>query len=160
MDTSVTNDTYILFEVGGTTYALNSAEVQHMEIVEHITPVPNAPPFFEGVVYSRAQVIPVINLRLRFGLPRQQHTLRSRLVVVQAGQRRLALIVDSAREFRRIPAESILPPEHAMAGLSEKHVLGIAPQGERLIFVLNIAELLKTTGAEEGRPAAEPAGAE
>ncbi len=160
MQTAVNDDTYILFEVGGTAYALHSTEVQHMEIVEQITPVPNAPPFFEGVVYSRAQVIPVINLRLRFGLPRQEHTLRSRLIVVQTGQRRLGLIVDSAREFRRIPTDAILPPDQAMAGLGEKHVLGIAPQGERLIFILNIAELLKPAGAEQGRPAAEIAGAE
>lgn len=160
MQTASNNDTYILFEVGGTTYGLNSAEVQHMEIVEHVTPVPNAPPFFEGVVYSRAQVIPVINLRLRFGFSHQEHTLRSRLIVVQVGQRRVGLIVDAAREFRRIPAETILSPEQAIAGMSEKHVQGIAPEGERLIFILNIAEVLKTTVAEEGRLSAAPATAD
>ena len=79
-------DSYILFELTGTTYGLRSQEVKHMELVEQITPVPNAPAFVEGVVFSRGQVIPAINLRMRFGFPRQEHTARSRLIVVDAGQ--------------------------------------------------------------------------
>lgn len=157
MENMLTNESYILFDVGGTSYALNSQEVQHMELVEHVTPVPNAPPFFEGVVYSRGQVIPAINLRLRFGLERRAHTPSSRLIVAQTGQRRVGLIVDSAREFRRLPAGSILPPDQALGGMSEKHVRGIAPQGERLIFILNIAELLNTGEGEEARRSTEPA---
>ncbi len=160
MDSLLNNESYILFDVGGTSYAINSEEVQHMELVEHVTPVPNAPAFFEGVVYSRGQVIPALNLRLRFGLPRQPHTVSSRLIVLQLGQRRLGLIVDSAREFRRLPQASLLPPEQALGGISEKYVRGIAPQGERLIFVLNVAELLKTTGTEEGRHSVSAAMAE
>ena len=62
-------ESYILFELAGTTYALKSQDVKHMELVEQITPVPNAPPFVEGVVFSRGQVIPAINLRVRFGFP-------------------------------------------------------------------------------------------
>ena len=78
--------TYILFGVAGTTYAVRSDQVLHMEMVEHITPVPNAPPHVEGVVFSRGQVVPAINLRLRFGFARAPYTLRSRLIVVQVGQ--------------------------------------------------------------------------
>ncbi len=135
--------TYILFELAGTTYGLSSQDVQHMEMVGHITPVPNAPPYVEGVIYSRGQVVPAINLRLRFGFPRQEPTPRSRLIIVQAGQRRVALIVDAAREFKRLPAESILPPEQAVAGGAEKYLQGIAPLDDRLIFLINTDELLK-----------------
>jgi purine-binding chemotaxis protein CheW len=156
MDNLLNNESYILLEVAGTSYAIHSQEVQHMELVEHVTPVPNAPPFFEGVVYSRGQVVPTINLRLRFGLPRRPHTVSSRLIVVQVGHRRVGLIVDSAREFRRIPAASVLPPDQALGGMNEKHLRGIAQQGDRLIFILNIAELLKSAETEEGRASAEP----
>lgn len=160
MENLLNNESYILLDVGGTSYAIHCQEVQHMELVEHVTPVPNAPPFFEGVVYSRGQVIPAINLRLRFGLPRRPHTVSSRLIVVQAGHRRVGLIVDSAREFRRIPAGSVLAPDQTLAGLGEKHLRGIARQGDRLVFVLNITELLKSAETEEGRRSAEPALAE
>ena len=57
---------YILFTVAGTTYALPSGEVRHMEMLEGVTRVPNAPTFVDGVVFSRGQVVPVVNLRARF----------------------------------------------------------------------------------------------
>ncbi len=137
-------DSFILFELAGTTYALNSRDVQHMEIIEHVTPVPNAPAYVEGVVYSRGQVIPAINLRLRFGFPRQEHTLRSRLIIIQSAQRRIGLIVDSAREFRVIPPESILPPNEAVgSALSGNYLQGIVPLGDRLVFLLDINELIR-----------------
>lgn len=153
-ETAAKSGTYILFELAGTSYGLGSEDVQHMEMVGHITPVPNAPSYVEGVVYSRGQVIPAINLRARFGFPRAEHTLHSRLIVVQAGARRVGLIVDAAREFRNLAPESILPPEQATAGRREKYLQGIAPVGERLIFLLNIQELLQALGAENEREAA------
>ena len=60
-------DSYVLFELAGTTYAVASGDVRQLEMVEHITPVPNAAAAVEGVVFSRGQVIPAINLRTRFG---------------------------------------------------------------------------------------------
>ena len=144
-------DSYILFELAGTTYGLRSQEVKHMELVEQITPVPNAPAFVEGVVFSRGQVIPAINLRMRFGFPRQEHTARSRLIVVDAGQRSVGLLVDSAREFRNLPAESIQPPSESIAGLSGKYLRGIAIVGERLILLLDIKEVLTSVTDEEDK---------
>ena len=84
-ETTNQSNSYILFELAGTTYAVRSQEVKHMELVEQITPVPNAPRFVEGVVFSRGQVLPAVNLRVRFGFPRQEHTTRSRLIVVETG---------------------------------------------------------------------------
>src|SRR6476620_5638911 len=100
--TNAPTETYILFELAGTTYGVRSQEVKHMELVEQVTPVPNAARFVEGVVFSRGQVIPAVNLRVRFGFPRQAHTTRSRLIVVEAGERIVGLIVDAAREFRNL----------------------------------------------------------
>ena len=60
-------DNYILFTVAGTAYALPSQAVAHVEMIEQITRVPDAPPYVDGVVFSRGQVVPAINLRARFG---------------------------------------------------------------------------------------------
>lgn len=131
---------YILFDVANTHYAIKSSDVQHLEMLEHITPVPNAPAFVEGVVFSRGQVIPVVSLRKRFGLPAEAHTLRTRLIVVKVGGRDIGMIVDAAREFRTIPAESIQPPHNALE-LSERFLSGIATIDNQLVLVLD----LKTT---------------
>jgi purine-binding chemotaxis protein CheW len=133
---------YILFTVAATTYALPSGDVQHMEMIEEITRVPNAPSFVDGVVFSRGQVVPVVNLRARFGFERAPHDLRSRLIVVQSGTRLVGLLVDSAREFVNIPADAIQPPHEALAGMSGRYVDGVASVGGRLLLTLNLAHIL------------------
>jgi len=133
---------YILFAVAGTTYALPSGEVRHMEMVEDITRVPNAPSFVDGVVFSRGQVVPVVNLRARFGFERSPNDLRSRLIVVQSGARLIGLVVDSAREFVNIPADAIQPPHEALAGMSGRYVNGVASIGDRLILTLDLPSIL------------------
>ena len=139
---SASSEAYILFELAGTTYALRSTEVKHLELVDQITPVPTAPPFVEGVVFSRGQVIPAINLRQRFGFPRQEHTLRSRLIVVESAGRTVGLLADAAREFRTIATASLQPPNESITGLSGQYLQGIAIVNERLILILELKEVL------------------
>jgi purine-binding chemotaxis protein CheW len=117
---------------------LRSAEVQHIEMLEHVTAVPNTAPFVEGVVFSRGMVIPAVNLLARFGFPREPHTPRTRLIIVQSGQRTLALIVDAAREFRMLPANSISPVEENVAGIDGNYLRAVSTVNERLILLLNL----------------------
>jgi purine-binding chemotaxis protein CheW len=139
---------YILFTVAGTTYALPSGEVRHMEMIEEITRVPNAPAFIDGVVFSRGQVVPVVNLRARFGFERAAFDLRSRLIVVQSGARLIGLVADTAREFVSIPPDAIQPPNEALTGMSGRYVEGIASMGDRLILVLSLDRILNFAEAQ------------
>jgi purine-binding chemotaxis protein CheW len=137
--------TYILFTVAGTTYAIASQNVLHIEMVEHVTPVPNAPPSVEGVVFSRGQVVPVINLRARFGFDRKGLDLRTRLLVVEHEGRRVGLLADDAREFVMIAATVIHPPNEAVGGTSGSYLDGVAMLGDRMVLVLNVREVVETT---------------
>jgi len=145
---------YILFNVTGTTYALPSADVRHMEMVEDITRVPNAPSFVDGVVFSRGQVVPVINLRARFGFDRAPYDLKTRLVVVRSSGRTIGLLVDSAREFVSIPPGAVQPPHEALAGMSGRYVEGVASLGDRLILILNLERILSFADPLPADPAA------
>ena len=136
--------TYILFGVAGTTYAMRSHQVLHMEMIDSVTSVPNAPGFVEGVVFSRGQVVPVINLRARFGFERVALDLRSRLLVVQHDGRSLGLLADDAREFIAIADSSIHPPNEAIGGLSGNYIEGVATLGDRIVLILNIREVVDT----------------
>ena len=135
-------DSYILFTVAGTTYGLPTSEVRHMEMIEEVTRVPNAPAFVDGVVFSRGQVVPVVNLRARFGFERAPYDLRTRLVVVQSGARQIGLAVDASREFVGIPPTAVQPPSDALAGMSGRYVEGIASIGDRLVLLLNLDRVL------------------
>lgn len=136
---------FILFELAGTTYGIHSQIVQQMEMIDRITPVPNTPNFVEGVVFSRGQVIPAINLRVRFGWEKVPYNIRTRLIIINVNNRTVGLIADSAREFITIPLDAILPPPEAIPGLSGKYLAGIAKLGERLILILNTEEVINLT---------------
>ena len=137
--------TYIVFAVAGTSYAVPSQQVQHMEMVEQITPVPNAPLFVEGVVFSRGQVVPVINLRLRFGFERAPSSSRARLLIVQHEERRVGLMADEAREFVTIADTAIHPPHEAIGNLSGSYLDGVATLGQRIVLMLSIRAVIDST---------------
>ena len=133
---------YVLFELAGTAYAVPSDAVQRMEMVEHVTPVPNAPPFVDGVVFSRGRVVPAINLRVRFGFARAPYDLKTRLIVVTHADRVVGLIVDSAREFVKISADAIQPPPETLGGTSGNYLAGVATVADRVILILDVAGVL------------------
>jgi purine-binding chemotaxis protein CheW len=136
-------ESYILCGLAGTTYALRSDDIEQLEMVGHLTPVPNAPAFVDGVTSVRGRVIPAISLRARFGFERQAHDLRSRLIVVRSEHRSVGLIVDSAREFAAIPESAIQPPPEGLVELSTRYLRGVAHLGERLVLILDVGELLR-----------------
>jgi purine-binding chemotaxis protein CheW len=138
------SDQFILFMVSGTTYALPSHTVAHVEMVEQITRVPNAASFVDGVVFSRGHVVPAVNMRARFGFDRVAIDLRTRLLVVQTHGRSVGLLVDGCREFLTIDPGTIHPPGDALPGVGARYISGIATIGERLIVILNLDELMSS----------------
>lgn len=135
-------DNYILFTLAGTTYALRTRDVAHIEMIEQITGVPNAAHFVDGVVFSRGQVVPALNLRARFGFEKAPTDLRTRLLVVQNDGRSVGLVVDSAREFLAIPASAVQPPHQALSATSGRYLEGIANLNGRLILILDLGAVL------------------
>ena len=138
-------DHYIVFTVADTTYALPSENVAHIEMLQEVTRVPNAAPFVDGVVFSRGQVVPAINMRARFGFERKAYDLGTRLLVVTHQGRSVGLLVDTCREFLTIPSASITPPGDALSEVVAKYLVGIATLADRLTVILSLEELLKTT---------------
>jgi purine-binding chemotaxis protein CheW len=141
------DDSYVLCELAGATYAVRSDDIEQLEMVGQLTPVPNSPPFVEGVTSVRGRVIPAVSLRARFGFEREPYTLRSRLIVVRTDGRSVGLIVDNAREFASIPESSIQPPPEGLAEMSTRHLRGVTHLGERLVLVLDVSELLRANDA-------------
>ncbi|HEY2910803.1 MAG TPA: chemotaxis protein CheW [Gemmataceae bacterium] len=140
-----TAEPYVLCELAGTAYAIPSQSVQRMEMIETVTPVPNAPSYVDGVVFSRGRVVPAVNLRRKFGFEPMAYDLKTRLVVVADADRVVGLIVDSAREFVTIPADAIQAPPEGLAGTAESYLNGVATLNGKVVLVLNVAEILNHT---------------
>lgn len=138
-------DAYILFEVGGATYAVQAGQVQQVEMLELLTRVPKAPEFVEGVTAIRGQVVPVVSMRRRFQLEEAEKTLRTRLIVIRLGERRIGMLVDSAREFVRFTSEQILPPPEGLSGPGMDYLEGAVYLPGRLVLVINLQRLFDPT---------------
>ena len=148
------HQSYVLFELAGSLYGIPSANVQHIEIFEHVTLVPNANPAIDGVVFSRGQVIPALNLRIRFRFARQEKTLRTRIIFATVHGRTVGLIVDSAKEFLNLPAASIRPIEETLAGINGKYLKAVTKAGDRLVLILDLEAVLNV---DEVQAPAQPA---
>jgi len=140
------SESFVLFELAGSTCGVRSQSVQSVEMVEHVTAVPNAAPFVEGVTFTRGQVIPSINLRVRFGFPRIPMDPRARMLVVRPKGRTAGMLVDSVREFVSIPPNAIQSPGAAdrsgNCGFMDRFVEGVATLGKRVVFILNLDEII------------------
>ena len=112
------------------------------------------------MVFSRGQVIPALNLRVRFGFPRIDHTLRTRIVFAIIHDRTVGLIVDAAREFKNFSNDSLRPIEKTLTGINDKYLTAVAKLGERLVLVLDLEAVLNVNDVQvpptDQVPAAEP----
>ncbi|GEJ57101.1 chemotaxis protein CheW [Anaeromyxobacter diazotrophicus] len=144
---------HVLFRVGAAEYALPAAEVLQMESYAGATPVPGAPAFVAGVVQVRGRVLPVLDLRARFGLAPAEPSLDRRLVVAQHRERPVALLVDSAREVLTLEADDFRPPPPMVSEEAEGLVKAVAQVGPRLVLMLDFPKLI----GEEALDAAQQA---
>jgi purine-binding chemotaxis protein CheW len=135
---------HVLFTLGGGTYAVPSDVVLQLALPGEITPVPNAPPWVEGVASIRGRVTPVVDLRARFGFAPIPIDGRSRLVVVSIGGREVALRVDGAREFATLAEDAIVPLAGASQDLGGGHVKGTTHLGERVVMVLDTESVIQS----------------
>jgi len=117
---------HVLFRVGEADYVVPAADVLQMESFDGATAVPGCAAHVAGVVQIRGRVIPVIDLRLRFGLPPIARTLDSRVIVVSSGNRQVGLLADSARQVLRIEADAFEPPPAVVREQSRGFVNSIA----------------------------------
>jgi purine-binding chemotaxis protein CheW len=116
----------VIFELARECYSVEIATVEGIIKMQAITMVPHAPPFVEGVTNLRGIVLPVIDLRKRFGLARQAEAKDSRIVVAVMGGRKVGMIVDGVSEVLRVPADVIEPPSPLVTTVDTTFIKGIA----------------------------------
>jgi purine-binding chemotaxis protein CheW len=132
---------HVTFRVGTADYVLPAAQVLHLESYEHATRVPGAPGYVAGIVQVRGRVVPVVDVRARFGLPPIERTLDHRIIIVQIGSRVAGLLVDSAREVLQLdPASFEKPPE--MIGQSAGFITAIAMAAKRLFLLIDVPRII------------------
>jgi purine-binding chemotaxis protein CheW len=140
---------FVGFQVGDQDYAFRIEQIQEIVNLRQLTKMPQVPPYVEGVANLRGSIIPIINLRLLFGMQAKEADGNTRTIVVNVGSRIMGCTVDTVSQVMRIPEESIQPaPETVTAGTAG-YIQGFAQVNDRLIILLDIDQLLDPARLQE-----------
>lgn len=139
----------VVFQLAGETYGVDIGCVQEIIRMQPVTTVPRTPSFVEGVINLRGRIIPVIDLRKRFGLPLAEATASSRIIVVEVSGLVVGLIVDSVSEVLRLPQEDIEPTPPIVAGVDTAYLKGVGKWNDRLVILLDVAKVLRESEYRE-----------
>ncbi|MDQ3811212.1 MAG: chemotaxis protein CheW [Chloroflexota bacterium] len=132
----------VVFQLGAELYGVEISRVHEIIRLQTVTRVPRSPAFVEGVINLRGKVIPVVDLRRRFGLPAAEHTRASRIVVVEIGDQVVGIIVDGVSEVLRVNTATVEPPSPVVAGIDSEYLHGIAKLTDRLVILLDLDRVL------------------
>jgi len=139
---------YITFKLGDELFAINVAQVREVLELSQITRVPTAPDYMRGVVNVRGKAIPVVDLRLKFGLPPVPDTANSRIVVMDLELDGEATVVggiaDSVHEVIELEAGQISPPPRIAMRWRTELIQGMGRRGDDFIIILNIDRVFLT----------------
>lgn len=144
------------FRIGNETYGVRIGSVREIVRVPEITSVPSAPDLVEGVINLRGKIIPVMDLRKRFGSAAVQPDKKNRILVVELDNKLVGLIVSSASEVLKIPPSEIESPGSVFAEGESNYVTGVGKLKGRLIILLDIARLLRQPEYRKLEEAVEP----
>ncbi|BDU70915.1 chemotaxis protein CheW [Mesoterricola silvestris] len=132
----------VVFRLGPEAYSLRLHEVREIIMVSNITPVPRAPSFIEGVLNLRGEVMPVIDLRERFGLERQKATNLSRIVITPIGGVSTGLVVDAVDEVKSVDQRRLEEPPRVTSVGANAFIEKVARTDQGVVFLLNVQRLL------------------
>ena len=117
-----------------------------------ITRLPNTPDFIKGVINLRGNVIPVVDVRIRFGFPVGEVTDLTRIIVIETNGKQVGLLVDNVHQVVRIPVASIDPSSDLITGMSEDFISGIGRLKDRLIVILNMSNIIFLEDSDDAVP--------
>lgn len=155
--TSGVGGKYLTFSLAGEEYGLAILRVREIIGLMDITAIPQAPPEVKGVINLRGKVIPVIDLRLKFGLPAAEYTDQTCIIVTDVGFL-VGVIVDTVQEVLDIDSGQIDPPPPLGAAVNTSFVLGMGKVRDDVKILLDIEEVLGARALAELAGAPQPAG--
>ncbi|MCH7733696.1 MAG: chemotaxis protein CheW [Chloroflexi bacterium] len=142
--TGSTEQQLVVFDLNNEAYGVDIESVREIIRLQEITRVPRTPDFVEGVINLRGKVIPVVELRKRFGLPVQDRNSENRIVNVDIGGQEIGMVVDAVTEVLRISSDAVEPPSSVITTADSGYLKGIAKLDDRLIIMLDLDQVLST----------------
>jgi purine-binding chemotaxis protein CheW len=132
----------VIFSIGREEFAVEVTQVREIIRMEEITRMPKSPPFVEGIINLRGQIIAVIDLAKRLNLEPGERGGEARIIVVESGDLKVGMIVDSVSEVLRVSSEAVEPTPALATDVSTAYLQGVVKQDGRLIILLDLTKVL------------------
>ena len=142
---SIEANKLVTFRLGEDYFAADIFSVERVLRYAVPTPVPDMPAYIEGVIDYQGRVMPVVNLRLRFELPKVDAVAETRTLVLNVAGEWIGVVVDAVTEVASFDRAALQPPPKMFRGLAADYLKGILPRGERLVIFLDVDQLLSST---------------
>ena len=139
----------VSFKIGEEEFGVDILKVQEINRMLDVTRVPNAPEYIDGVINLRGKVIPIINLRRRFGMDRKERDKNTRIVVVELVGKIVGFVVDAVHEVLRIPSGVTEPPPSLVGGVQAEYITAVGKLDDRLLILLDLEKVLQENPQED-----------
>ncbi|MDD4334947.1 MAG: chemotaxis protein CheW [Desulfotomaculaceae bacterium] len=141
-DEDTQEDKFLTFVLNGEEYGIEIRHVTEIIGIQNITAVPDMPHYIKGVINLRGKVIPVMDVRLRFGVEEREYDDRTCIIVINIEEQSVGMIVDRVSEVLDIPKSEVEPPPKVKKGESSRFIKGMGKVDERVKILLNEYQLL------------------
>ncbi len=138
----VSQSQIVSFRLANEEYGVDIMRVQEIILMGKVTRVPEVPEFICGLINLRGHVIPIVDLRMRFGLDASTESEDTRIVVLNVGSRTIGIVVDAVNEVLRIQPDQVEPPPSSIAGVDQEYIRGLVKFESKLLILLDIENIL------------------
>ncbi len=142
IESTTTTTQIVSFRLANEEYGVDIMRVQEIILVGQITKMPEVPDYICGLINLRGHVIPIVDLRRRFGLPIKENDEHTRIIVMNVENKTTGMVVDAVNEVLRISPDQIEPPPSSIAGIDHAYITGLVKFEEKLLVLLNIENIL------------------
>lgn len=132
----------VSFRLANEEYGVDIMRVQEIILLGQITKMPEVPSYICGLINLRGHVIPIVDLRKRFGLSSHENNEHTRIIVVNVANKTIGMIVDAVDEVLRVNPNQIEPPPSSVAGIDHRYITGLVKLEDKLLILLSVENLL------------------
>jgi len=137
------------FRLEGEEFGVPIRDVREIIRMQEVTRVPHAPDFVEGVINLRGQVIPVVALRKRLGMPPKENDRNTRIVIVELDGELVGFVVDAVTEVLRLPKDQTEPPPEMVVGVEQEYITAVGKLDDRFLILLDLHRILSREEQKE-----------
>ncbi|MBT0963554.1 chemotaxis protein CheW [Denitromonas iodatirespirans] len=146
---SITDDAaggceYLTFFLGDEEYAIDILRVQEIRGYDPVTPIAGTPAFIKGVANLRGTIVPIADLRIKFGVGGVEYTPFTVVIILNIGLRVVGIVVDSVSDVVSLPARELHPAAGLSASIGAGFLRGLGTVGERMLIVLDIERMMRS----------------